>query len=134
MYKIRKKIMIYSWENLVKNGRTDGRTDIGCCPTNVERHITKQAPNWTLKKLKLESHLPEKYCIIYLIESPSNMMKNAFYLILKGSFRSQDTQVFVMTFWSCRKDSLIRKRRLNSEFMASHPGQLMEYNKWNIFF
>ena len=57
------------------------------------------------------------------------MMKNAFYLILKGSFCSQDTQVFVMTFWSCRKDSLIRKRRLNSEFMASQPGQLMEYNK-----
>ena len=31
---------------------------------------------------------------------------------LKSSFRSQDISVFVMTFWSSRKNGLIRKIRL----------------------
>ena len=62
-----------------------------------------------------------------------------------------------MTFWSCRKNGLIRKLRLTSKFMTSEPGletiaiyvlpnisqskgnqtmkfgQLMEYNMGNIF-
>ena len=62
-----------------------------------------------------------------------------------------------MTFWSCRKNSLIRKIRLISKFMMSQPGlqtiaihilpnisqskgnqtmkfgQLIEYNKRNNF-
>ena len=62
-----------------------------------------------------------------------------------------------MTFWPCRKNSLIRKVRLTSKFMTSQPslqtivihtlpniseskgkqtikfGQLIEYNKRNIF-
>ena len=62
-----------------------------------------------------------------------------------------------MAFWSCRKNGLIRKIRLTSKFMASQPdlqtisiqilpnvspskgnqnikfGQLIEYNKGNIF-
>ena len=37
--------MIQSWENLVKDGRTDEQTDesdfIGRCPSNVERPIIK---------------------------------------------------------------------------------------------
>ena len=41
-----KKLKIQSWESLVADGRTDGRTDsdsdfIGRCPTNVERPIPK---------------------------------------------------------------------------------------------
>ena len=76
---------------------------------------------------------------------------------LKSTFRSQDIQVFVTTFCSCRKDGLIRKTRLTSKFMTSQPGlqtiaihilsnisqskgnqtmkfgQLIEYNKRNIF-
>ena len=36
---------------------------------------------------------------------------------LKSSFRSQDNWLFVMTFWSCRKNGLIRK-----QFMTSQPG------------
>ena len=63
-----------------------------------------------------------------------------------------------MTFWSCRKNDLIRKIRLTSKFMTSQPGlqtiaihtlanisqskgnqtmkfgQLVEHNKSNIFF
>ena len=43
------------------------------------------------------------------------MMKNAFYFILKSSFRSQDIQVFVITFQSYRKKSFIRKIKLFSQ-------------------
>ena len=42
-------------------------------------------------------------------------MKNAF-------FRSQGIYVFLMTFWSCIKNGLIRKIRLTSKFMMSQPG------------
>ena len=76
---------------------------------------------------------------------------------LKNSLRSEDILVFVTTFWLCRKDGLIRKVRLTSKFMTSQPGlqtiaihilpnisqskgnqimkfgQLIEYNKRNIF-
>ena len=40
---------------------------------------------------------------------------------LKSSFRPQDIQAFVTNFWSCRKNGLIRKIRLTSEFMTSQP-------------
>ena len=43
------------------------------------------------------------------------MMKNVF-------FRSQDIYVFLVTFWSCIKNGLIRKIRLTSKFMMSQPG------------
>ena len=36
--------------------------------------------------LKSDSHLPKKKRVICLIESPINMMKNAFYFILKALF------------------------------------------------
>ena len=51
----------------------------------------------------------QKNCIIGLIESPLKMMRNAFYFILKALF------VFVTTFWSYRKNDLIRKMRLTSK-------------------
>ena len=35
-------------------------------------------------KLKLDSHLPKKVCFICYNDSPSKMMKNAFYFILKA--------------------------------------------------
>ena len=71
-------------------------------------------------------------------------------------FCSQYIQVFIMTFWSCRKKGLIRKISLTSKFMTSQPGyqtitihilpnisrskdnqtvklgELTEYNKRNI--
>ena len=83
------------------------------------------------------------------------MMKNTFYFILKALFVL--IHVFVTTFWSCRKNDLIRKIRLTSTFMMPQPGfqtieihtlpnipqrkdnqtmkfgQLIEYNKRNIF-
>ena len=40
----------------------------------------------------------------------------------KSSFRSQDILDFVATSWLCRKNGLIRKIKLTSKFMTSHPG------------
>ena len=63
--------------------------------------------------LKSDYHLPKKI-VICLIGSPLTMMKNSFYFILKSLF----VQVSVKTFWSCRKNGLIRKLRLTSKFMT----------------
>ena len=106
--------------------------------------------------LKSGSHLSKKFCVIYLIESPLKVMKNAFYFILKALFVPKIFKFFVTTFWSCRKNRLIRKVSLTSKFMTSQPvlqtiaihilpnisqskgnqtmkfGQLIEYNKRNI--
>ena len=83
--------------------------------------------------------------------------EKCFLFHLRGSFRSRDISVFVMTFWSCRKNGLIRKIRLTPKFMTSQLGlqtiaidtlpnisqskqdqtmkfgQLIEHNKINIF-
>ena len=73
--------------------------------------------------LKSDSHLPKKKnVLICLIESPLKIMKNAKFH-LKSSFCSQDIYIFVKTFWSCRKNGLIRKIRLTSKFMTSQPRQ-----------
>ena len=56
------------------------------------------------------------------------MMKNAFLFHLKSSFCSQDTQVFVLTFWACRKNSLIRKIRLDFEIYDITAWLTMNYN------
>ena len=69
--------------------------------------------------LKSDSHLPKAVCVICLIESPLKEVKNTFYFTLKT--RSQDIYVFVTTFWSCRKNGLIRKIRLTSKLMMSQP-------------
>ena len=101
--------------------------------------------------LKSGSHL-RNFCFICFKND-----EKYFLFHLKSSFRSQDIYVFVLTFWACSKNGLIRKISLTSKFMTSHPGwqriainillnisrikgnqtkkfvQLIEYNK-NIFF
>ena len=62
------------------------------------------APNLVLKS---DSHLPKKFLLICFNENP---------------FRSQDIQTFVLIFWSCRKNSLVRKIRLISKLLTSQPG------------
>ena len=99
-------------------------------------------------ELKSDFHLSKK--LYYLVDwKPFKNDENAFYFILKA--------LFVTTFWSCRKNNLIRKIRLTSKFMTSQPGlqtisigisanisqskgnqtmqfvQLIEYNKRNMF-
>ena len=59
---------------------------------------------------KLDAHLPKKNCVV------------CFLFHLKSSFRSQDIEVFVTTFWLCRKNGLTRKVRLTSKFMTPQPG------------
>ena len=65
--------------------------------------------------------LPKKLC--YLLHwKPFKNDEKCFLFHLKSSFRSQDIWVFVMTFWSCWKNGLIRKINLTSKFMTSQPG------------
>ena len=66
---------------------------------------------------------PSKKNLCYLLHWKS--FKNdekRFLFHRKSSFRSQDILVFVMPFWSCRKNGLIRKIRLTSRFVTSQPG------------
>ena len=82
-------------------------------------------------------------------------MKIVFYFISKALFVLKI--FFFLTFWSCRKNDLIRNKRLVSNFMTSQTGyqtitipilpnisrskgdqtmklgQLLDYNKRNIF-
>ena len=39
----------------------------------------------------------------------------------KSTFRSPDIKNFVFNYWSCKKNSLIRKISLISKFMTSQP-------------
>ena len=48
--------------------------------------------------------------------------EKCFLFCLKTSFRSQDIQIFVLTFWSCRKNGLI-SITLILKFMTSQSGQ-----------
>ena len=41
----------------------------------------------------------------------------------KRFFHSQDIYIFVLTFWSCRKNDLIRNIRLISKFITPQLGQ-----------
>ena len=107
--------------------------------------------------LKWDSHLPKKILRYLLDWKPFRSYVKCFLFYLKSSFRSRDISVFVLTFWSFRKNSLIGKISLTSKFMTSQPGlqtiaihilpnisqskgnqtmkfgQLIEYNKRNIF-
>ena len=81
------------------------------------------------------NYLCAKYCILaevtsivglspfqnnfFVNESPLKMMKNTFYFILKALFLLKIFNFFVLTFWSCRKNSLIRNLRLISKLMTS---------------
>ena len=61
----------------------------------------------------------QKKFFICFNNSPSKMMKNAFYFILKVLFV---LKIFVLTFWACKANGLIRKIRLISKFMMSQHG------------
>ena len=67
--------------------------------------------------LKSGFHLPkrEKNCFN---DSPSETIKNAFYFILKPLF----VLIFVLTFWECRKNDLIRKTRLSRSYIKRFVG------------
>ena len=103
--------------------------------------------------LKVELWLSEKNCFIYLNERPLKMMKNAFYFTSKALFV---LKIFLLWLFG-RIKKMAWLERLISKFMASQPGlqkiiihilpnisqskdnqtmkfgQLIEYNKRNIF-
>ena len=56
----------------------------------------------------------KKNVVMCFIESSLKNDEECFLFHLKTSFRSQDIHVFIITFWSCKKNSLIRKIRLVS--------------------
>ena len=77
----------------------------------------------TLSHLKSDYHFPKK-CFICFNETPLKMIKNAFYLILKVLFVLKIFKLlsfWLNTFWSFRRNDLIRKRRLISRFLTSQP-------------
>ena len=55
------------------------------------------------------------------------MMKNAFYFILKALFVLKIIKFFVLTFWACRKNGLIRK--INFEIYDVTAWLTMNYNE-----
>ena len=71
----------------------------------------------SLSILKSNSHFQKKIFICFN-DSPSKMMKNAFYFILKVLFVLKMFKIFVLTFWGCSKNGLIRKIRLISKFLT----------------
>ena len=63
---------------------------------------------------------PKKYYLLHW--KPFKSDEKCFLFHLKSSFRSQYIQVFVMTFWSCKKNGFLRKIRLTEKFTTSQPG------------
>ena len=79
----------------------------------VQRKLSNQ--------LNSDSHLPKKVCYLFHWKSFKSD-EECFLFHLQRSFCSQDIWAFIMTFWSCNKSDLIRKRRLISKFMRSQTG------------
>ena len=70
--------------------------------------------------LKSDSHIPKKK-IICFDDSPSKMLKNVFYFILKVLFVLRIFKFLSWLFGHVEND-LIRKIRLISKLMTSQPG------------
>ena len=81
--------------------------------------INKKFPLSWLESLRSDSHLPKKYISFAPIRKFFKNYEKCFLFRYKSSFRSQDIEIFVLIFWSCRQNGLIRKLRLISKFMTS---------------
>ena len=61
--------------------------------------------------------------LFYLLQQKPFKNDETYFLFhLESFFRSQGIYIFVLTFWPCRKNGLIRKIKLVSKFMTSQPG------------
>ena len=69
--------------------------------------------NLKIKIKKSDSHLPKKICFICFNDSPSKVMKNAFYFILKALFLTYLN--FYLDFLGMQKKRLDQKDRANFE-------------------
>ena len=84
--------------------------------------LSCHSKGWKLDKivLKLDFQPSRNNCLICSNENSFKVVRKCFLFHLKSSFCSQDVKIFVLTFWSCRKNDLIRKIRLISKFMTSN--------------
>ena len=71
---------------------------------------------------KVELSPSKKIFFCLLQGKPSKNDEKCFLFHLKSSFRSEDIYIFVLNFWSCRKNGLIGKIPLISKFMTLQPG------------
>ena len=120
---------------------------VGCIGSNTVLDKKLDHFKWTRKKFLLSAWLKAfwKWWKMYFVSSKK------LFLVLKIF------KFFLTTFWSCRKNSLIRKIRFISKFMTSEPnlqkipihilpnisqskgnqrnkfGQLIEHKERNIF-
>ena len=62
-----------------------------------------------MKDLKLDSHLPKEIYFICFNESPSNMMKNAFYFMLKALFFPKIFEFLSQLFGHVEKTALLER-------------------------
>ena len=72
------------------------------------------------KTSKLGSHLPKK--VFYLLQKLPFKNDECFLFHLKGVKLRFVLKIFVLTFWACKENGLIRKIRLISKFMMSQHG------------
>ena len=84
---------------------------------HVNIYISATINNWIIT-LIYKVELPPWKILFYFNESSLKIIKNAFYITLKAIF---GLKIFVLVFWSCRKNSLIRKMRLISKFITLQP-------------
>ena len=70
----------------------------------------------TFVTLKVGLSPPKKFFYLHQWK-PFKSDEKCFLFRLKSSFCSQDFEIFVLTFWSCRKIGFIRKIRLSSEIV-----------------
>ena len=79
----------------------------------------------------------QKKKLIYLLQwKPFKNNQKCFLFHLKSSPRFQDIYIFVLTFWPCRKNGLIRKMTLlwrhslvNKQLKYTYYGQAIQQNK-----
>ena len=82
------------------------RRDVTCSFSRSHQNLNKSLSCYNceyIKKkslLKSDSHVPKKFFICFN-DSPSKLIKNAFYFILKALFVFKIFKF--LTFWSCRK-------------------------------
>ena len=79
------------------------------------------APNsslWEVIILKSDSHLLKKVVLFASMKALQKWWK----ISSKKLFLFSKYLIFVLTFWSFRKNGLIRNIRLISKFMTSQPG------------
>ena len=66
---------------------------------------------------------PSKQNYFYLLQWKHFKNDGKWFLFhLKSSSRSLDIKIFVLKFWPCRKNVLIRKIKFISKFITSQPG------------